>query len=210
MKIIIAIAEDYQSPRGATPETPGRGENRTAHADAPATPTPISTEARGCDGGHATPRAPQTGGPPLMIVALDDAAQDCTGYYLAKPIGRSELLRMLAQSEVMHPPARPQLGRWTLSRSRCELSPPRGEPIPITPSEAALLEPLMRTAGHSVSRKDLAAALGENYLLYDDRRIQVRLSRLRAKLRPACGPSSPLRADRGRGYAFVEPCGVED
>lgn len=203
MKIIVVIVKDCRPPCGETPDKPAAGDNPAIGASPAAAPPPASTKAP-----RGAPRSPEATQPSSMTLVFDDAAQDGAGYYLAKPIGRSELLRMLAQSEAMHLPARP--GRWTLSRSRCELSPPHGAPIPLTPSEAALLEPLMRAAGRSVSRKDLAAALGENYLLYDDRRLQVRLSRLRAKLRPACGPSSPLRADRGRGYAFVESCDVED
>jgi len=45
--------------------------------------------------------------------------------------------------------------------------------------------------------------LGEDYRVYDDRRLKQIMSRLRKKIREGCS-ASPIKTVRGRGYVFSE------
>lgn len=132
-------------------------------------------------------------------------------HYLTKPTGRDELLAVL---ERLYRRIDPNVSRasafagWTLDVARQSLLDPRGTPLRLTPGELTLLEPLMRAAGRTVERTSLIAALGEDARHYDHRRLEVRMSRLRSKLRAASGEAVPLRAQWGAGYVFTATCRV--
>jgi DNA-binding response OmpR family regulator len=57
--------------------------------------------------------------------------------------------------------------------------------------------------GLPVSRKQIVQALGENYLLYDQRRLDTQMHQLRKTIFAASGVDLPVRTARGRGYHFV-------
>jgi DNA-binding response OmpR family regulator len=52
--------------------------------------------------------------------------------------------------------------------------------------------------------------MGRNYMEFDDRRLEVAISRLRRKLMPDSPTGSPIRADRGTGYCFAAPLMLEN
>lgn len=54
-----------------------------------------------------------------------------------------------------------------------------------------------------MSRKQIVQALGENYLLYDQRRLDTQMHQLRKTIFAASGVDLPVRTARGRGYHFV-------
>jgi len=60
--------------------------------------------------------------------------------------------------------------------------------------------------GRTVPRRPLIEALGHDFLSYDERRLEVGISRLRKKIKHATGADAPLRSEWGLGYAFTEPC----
>ena len=49
----------------------------------------------------------------------------------------------------------------------------------------------------------LAEGLGEDYLTYDERRLEAIVSRLRRKIAGLDGAPAPIRSLRNQGYAFI-------
>jgi two-component system OmpR family response regulator len=123
-------------------------------------------------------------------------------HYLSKPVQFDELVLVLRNLQRRLVPREESC--WTLMLSDLRLSAPQGEPVAVTRTEARMLETLARAAHRQVSRQDLVTALGEVWGVYDLRRLEALISRLRRKLARACGREAPLRAVRGEGYAFVE------
>ena len=75
------------------------------------------------------------------------------------------------------------------------------EPVDLTTMEYELLSLLAAAPGQALSRDDILAKLKgtENELF--SRSVDILVSRLRAKLRPA----NPIKTIHGAGYAFVAP-----
>ena len=143
------------------------------------------------------------GAPEDRIAGFERGADD----YLAKPFEPRELalrirtiLRRLAA-----PPAQPQaagpvrLGDATFDPARGVLTR-NGEPVRLTSGEAALLGALAARAGETLSREDLAAALGLHE--QSERAIDVQVTRLRRKIEPDPREPAFLQTVRGRGYVL--------
>jgi two-component system response regulator CpxR len=77
-----------------------------------------------------------------------------------------------------------------------------GIPIDLTSVEFALLETLLRDAGHVVTREQLTETVLGRKLGPFDRVIDVHISNLRKKLAQAHGEEQ-IKAVRGSGYMFV-------
>jgi two-component system response regulator CpxR len=75
-----------------------------------------------------------------------------------------------------------------------------GSPVELTTVEFDLLEMLMRSAGHIVSREEITVALFEREATPYDRFLDVHVSHLRKKLE---GGRNLIRAVRGVGYVFT-------
>jgi two-component system response regulator CpxR len=75
-----------------------------------------------------------------------------------------------------------------------------GAAVELTAVEFDLLEMLMRSAGHVVSREEITAALFEREATPYDRFLDVHISHLRKKLE---GDRNLIRAVRGVGYVFT-------
>jgi DNA-binding response OmpR family regulator len=56
----------------------------------------------------------------------------------------------------------------------------------------------------AVSRKQIVQAFGEDYLSYDQNRIDTMLRRLRKKVESGAGVKLPLNTERVRGFSFGE------
>jgi len=124
--------------------------------------------------------------------------------YLVKPVDMLELAavlrslhRRLGAGRAPHPPS------WELAPATLELRSPQGLAITLTVTELALLRRLADSAPQPVSRRTLAAAIGHPELDFDDRRLEVHFSRLRAKIDTAFPEQALIRAARGRGYLFA-------
>jgi len=92
---------------------------------------------------------------------------------------------------------------WTLEARERVLVAPRGAwRLRLTGSEYAFIDYMLRHFGQVVSRADVASAIDPGYRPdYDLHRIDMLVSRLRRKAE-AAGIDLPLRAIRGKGYAF--------
>lgn len=136
------------------------------------------------------------------IAGLDAGADD----YLPKPFAPHELLarvravlRRTDQSLAATPPA-VEVGKIRLDPRRREVF--RGKHrIEVTSLEFDILDVLMRSAGHIVSRDKLAVDLCRKEFTASKRFIDVHISHLRRKLETSGQPL--IRSIRGIGYLFV-------
>jgi len=92
---------------------------------------------------------------------------------------------------------------WTLSASPPRLIPPGFAPIALSAQDYTVLLALA-TGGKTVSRESIVRALGENFLEYDQRRLETQMRRLRRKVEEACGLQLPVTTLRGIGFHFYD------
>lgn len=143
--------------------------------------------------------------------ALDDrlrGLRNGVDAYLVKP---ADLRELLALVERLHQrvSGKPKSEAWILNVGRRAICSPSGDEALLTVTEVAILRALAPGQGNTVARRDIIAAMGRNYLEFDERRLEVAISRLRRKLKPHAPTESPLRADRGTGYSFAATLTIE-
>ncbi|MBK3866681.1 PAS domain S-box protein [Pseudomonas stutzeri] len=92
---------------------------------------------------------------------------------------------------------------WQLSTAPPRLMPPGFPPIPLSAQDLTVMLALAAN-GEAVSRKKIVLALGEDFLEYDQRRLDTQMRRLRRKVEQACGLQLPVTTLRGIGYRFYE------
>jgi len=135
------------------------------------------------------------------VAGLEEGADD----YLVKPFAALELLARIravlrragdAGGVVRRVLERGDLRLDVESRElRCD-----GTPIAVSESEVAILEALMRAAGRTVSRDELAAVLYQREATPYERSVDVHVSHLRKKLEPHS--HATIRSARGVGYVL--------
>jgi len=143
------------------------------------------------------------GAPEDRIAGFERGADD----YLPKPFEPRELLlrirtilRRLAAPAGQAQAAGPvRLGEATFDPARGLLTK-GGEAVRLTSGEAALLGALAARAGETLTREDLAAALGQEE--QGERAIDVQVTRLRRKIEPDPREPAFLQTVRGRGYVL--------
>ncbi len=128
-------------------------------------------------------------------------------HYLCKPADAEELVAVLRSLERRL--RLTDLPAWGLALQPLLLRAPTGQALAVNAVEACILATLARAPLRQASRRDLVEALGEDWLLYDERRLEAVLSRLRRKIAEATGDDAPLRTLRGFGYAFLETLRVQ-
>lgn len=92
---------------------------------------------------------------------------------------------------------------WQLSASPRRLIAPDGVGISLSRQDHIVLLTLM-SGGECVSRRAIVEALGEDFLNYDQRRLDTQMRRLRRKVTEACSRLLPVSTLRGIGYRFYE------
>jgi len=131
--------------------------------------------------------------PVLVLTALDDVGHRVEGLdagaddYLQKPFEFAEVearVRALVRRGRSPNPALLTLGDLTFDRA-ARLARLNGEPLDLSPREAAFLEVLLERAGRLVTRDQLAARLGEGSEETSAVTLEVCAQRLRRSLAPA-------------------------
>jgi two-component system response regulator CpxR len=139
------------------------------------------------------------------IAGLDAGADD----YLPKPFEPDELLARIRA--VLRRSSSAEAPSQEVAAGGVRLNPQSrevwyfGEPLEMTGLEFDLLELLVRAAGRTVSRDELAAAIFQRKSTPYERSIDVHISHLRKKLER--DDRTPIRTIRGVGYQFAP--GVE-
>jgi DNA-binding response OmpR family regulator len=148
--------------------------------------------------------------PVLMLTARDTVTDKVTGFdagaddYLAKPFDYDELLArvkaLLRRATIRAGEARMQVADLVLDPITREVS--RGErPIALTQKEYALLEYLMRHAGHPVSREQISENVWKQPFDPSTNIVDVYINYLRKKLE-GVGDQQLVHTVRGVGYVL--------
>jgi DNA-binding response OmpR family regulator len=149
----------------------------------------------------------------VMLTARTSLSERLTGHaggadhYLCKPADAEELVAVLRSLE-----RRLQLSElpaWGLALQQLQLRDPAGQVLPVNAVEACILATLARAPLRQANRRELIEALGEDWLLYDERRLEAVMSRLRRKIAEATGAQAPLRTLRGFGYGFLDALRIQ-
>ena len=145
--------------------------------------------------------------PILMLTARDSLQDRVTGLntgaddYLIKPFGFAELLArihaLLRRSELTRPVVL-EVADLTLESLGHRVAR-EGVPVSLTPKEFAILEVLMRHAGHVVTRSRLAERVWETEHDAMTNLVDVHVSNLRKKI-DVEGKPPLIHTVRGRGY----------
>lgn len=136
------------------------------------------------------------------ILGLEIGADD----YLSKPFNPRELIAriraILRRTVGVATGTRPVIvGDMHLDPAAREARM-QGRPLPLTSVEFAVLEILLRNAGHLVSREELTEAVLGRKLGPFDRVIDVHVSNIRKKLGTSRA-NERIKSIRGSGYLFV-------
>jgi DNA-binding response OmpR family regulator len=122
--------------------------------------------------------------------------------YFGKPVDLRELeaaIRSLAgRIETLNPDV------WIFDRDRWLLRSPLGEDVELTSDEYKLLVGLTDVPGETVDRDSLLRRMNKAPRNSEDRRLDVLVSRLRAKFSQRKG-ALPVKSVRGIGYVFFKP-----
>jgi DNA-binding response OmpR family regulator len=96
--------------------------------------------------------------------------------------------------------------QWHFLRNEWRLISPSGSSLALSHLEFSLMEILVKSLGKPVKRRDIVAVgFGLDPLLYDNRRLDSIVSRLRRKIHDAYPLSQPIKVVHSVGYVFAEP-----
>lgn len=133
-------------------------------------------------------------------------------HYLTKPVDRRELLAVLERVHLRLQHARGAAAAtradWLLHAAHLRIRSPLGEAAELTSRESLVLQTLAQAGGKPVARTALLSAFGRSQDEVGQRALEVKISRLRKKLRDINAGEAPLRAEWGAGYVFAERCRV--
>lgn len=128
--------------------------------------------------------------------------------YLVKPVSYRELEAVIQRAHARLNAASPELCGWQLKPRERVLTAPNQQDVQLTLTESRLLAAIIARPDKVATRQQLVESLGLDFLNYDDRRIEVSMSRLRKKIQLSTNLKAPLKASRNVGYAFQGPCSM--
>lgn len=126
--------------------------------------------------------------------------------YLVKPVQLEELsclidnlMRRLQPTPAQH---------WQLCPLRWTLIAPAGISMKLTNMELCVMKMVTPCPGQVVTRHALIAGLGHDPEMFDQRRLEILIRRLRTKAQACFGTQLPLETAHGAGYSFTAPIDV--
>jgi DNA-binding response OmpR family regulator len=160
-------------------------------------------------------RAAKDGTPILLLTARDTAEDVIAGLdagaddYLTKPFSFKILLarlRALSRRRIVNPETALKAGDLMLNPSTRQVER-AGEPIPLTKTEFALLETLLRHAGRVMTRPRMIETVWGNEREIESNTLDVFIRQLRTKVDPS-GSRKLIHTVRGIGYVLREEDGA--
>lgn len=143
------------------------------------------------------------------LIGLEIGADD----YVVKPFEPRELVArvraVLRRGTEVSPAAQARSRKlacfagWTADLDACTLTAPDTETVQLSAAETTLLRCFIEAAGRVLSRTQLLDLTGEDDLDSFDRSMDVRVSRLRKKLRDSTKSPTMIRTVYGAGYVFT-------
>ena len=127
-------------------------------------------------------------------------------HYLVKPVMMPELLAIVSRYE-----RQANLGQnvgdsnWLINSRQWEITSPEGVTVKLTNSELLFLNCFNALNGKKVERDEVVSKLGYRPEIYDIRRLESMISRLRNKIKDSGINDFPLVTVYGSGYAFNAP-----
>lgn len=128
--------------------------------------------------------------------------------YLIKPVSLREVDAVIKRSRERQVTTQSGVQTWRLGTQARYLLTPDGAKIPLTLTEYRLLNAIVRPSERVATRQELMTNISKGDECYDDRRLEVAMSRLRRKIETYAMREAPIRAVRGVGYGFEEPCQI--
>ena len=135
---------------------------------------------------------------PLIRITSRKAGAD---EFLLKPILHEELSAII--SNLIYRLHSTEQNIWQLHTKEWTLLSPNNNPIRLTFSEKEILERLAKNAGQVITKDEIAIALGYQPDVYDFRRLEIIVRRLRNKVQQVTGTRLPLDTAHRKGYAFT-------
>ena len=137
-----------------------------------------------------------------QVVYISWSATWSEDHQLRIGVARDITQRKSDDSELLPPHLLPEsLSCWQLSASPRRLIAPDGVSISLSRQDHIVLLALM-SGGECVTRRAIVEALEEDFLEYDQRRLDTQMRRLRHKVKEACSSPLPVSTLRSIGYRF--------
>lgn len=146
-------------------------------------------------------------GPVIVLTArgqLDERLQGFNAdadYYLHKPVAPEELMALLHRLQRNAPQSQAEPSKWLIDAAGWQLRRPDGSVVELNRNEVQVLTCFIDQPGVARSKSELIISLGCDPAVYDPRRLEVLMRRLRNKVDvPGC--TFPLTTIYGVGYSF--------
>lgn len=91
---------------------------------------------------------------------------------------------------------------WVIDEKLRKLIAPEGSSIALSARDYFVLRALIAGHGHTVTRRQIVSALGEDFMAFDQRRLDTQIRRLRVKAEEHFGCKLPINTVHGIGYVF--------
>ena len=121
--------------------------------------------------------------------------------YLVKPVQLEELSALIGNLMRRRQPIAPPV--WLLNVLNWTLKSPQGVSMKLTSTELKVMKMVTPCPGQVVTRHTLVVGLGHDPDVYDPRRLEILIRRLRGKSEACFGQPIPLDTAHGEGYSFT-------